>query len=176
MRSVQAGLAAFCFVATLGVGPTQAAQSCGGFMDAFQRAAPELKAQFVRPVVVGGTAGNEARDLVTEHSVDARLLCKGERFDRFEARIQTPAEPRLVEAFRAIEEAAAIAALDWKRPRAAQTLRAMSAEAQEYLRASEERGDVFVSGKTERHAGRGGDIGLVWTKTERSFVIAAWSD
>ena len=36
---------------------------------------------------------------------------------------------------------------------------------------SEERGDVAVSGRVEEHAGNGTDIGLMWTRTDHSFVI-----
>ena len=63
--------------------PAAAATSCAAFMDAFVKASPSLKAQFVRPVLVrrGPTdAGSEARDLVSDYSVDARLFCRGDRF------------------------------------------------------------------------------------------------
>ena len=46
-------------------------------------------------------------------------------------------------------------------------------EAAEYLRASRERGDVFVAGKTERRAGKDGDIAVFWTETERTFILVA---
>ena len=43
--------------------------------------------------------------------------------------------------------------------------------AADYLRGSQERGDVYVSGKVEEHVGGGVDIGLLWTLTERNFII-----
>ena len=46
----------------------------------------------------------------------------------------------------------------------------MASDAAEYLRASQERGDIFISGKVDRHAGRG-EIGVVWTLSDRSFII-----
>ena len=143
-------------------------------MDAFAKAAPDLKAQFVRPVVVsrGATeAGAEARDLVTEFGVDARLLCNGDRFLRFEAQIPQPAQQRVVDGFNRIQIAAAMAALRWQRQRATQTVSAMAVDAAEYLRASAERGDVFISGKVDRVVGRDGEIALVWTQADRSFIV-----
>ncbi|HEY8579516.1 MAG TPA: hypothetical protein VIL72_06485 [Beijerinckiaceae bacterium] len=140
-------------------------------MQAFERAAPDLAPRFVRAVVVGGAGGGEARDLLTSARVDARLFCDGDRFVRFEASVQLPADARLRDGYYSIQEAASVAAFRWSRARAAQTIHAMTAEVAEYLRASQERGDVFVSGKTERHAGRDGDIGVFWSLGERSFVI-----
>ena len=46
----------------------------------------------------------------------------------------------------------------------------MNGEAAEYLRASIERGDVFLAGKTEYHED-GSDLGMIWTKTDRTFII-----
>jgi hypothetical protein len=157
----------------------QAAQSCAAFMEAFVRAAPEIKPQFVRPVVVtrgAGDASTEARDLVSEFNVDARLFCNGGRFTRFEAQAPAMADTKLREGYFLIQEAAAMAALRWQRARATSTLHAMMAEASEYLRGSLERGDVFISGKTERHAGRDGDLAMMWTERERSFVVLGASE
>ena len=46
----------------------------------------------------------------------------------------------------------------------------MSREAEEYLRASNQRGDVFVAGKTEYHQG-GADMGMIWTPRDRTLII-----
>lgn len=177
MRPARAAfVAAFSTVAAFSAGPAHAVATCSRFMDAFTKAAPELKAQFVRPVVVArGTAetGAEARDVVTEFGVDTRLICDGERFLRFEAQIPQPAEPRLVEGFNRIQVAAAMAALRWPRARASNIVSGMAADAAEYLRASQERGDVFISGKVDRHAGRDGEVGVVWTLSDRSFIIVS---
>lgn len=179
MRLVRAAsvavLAVVVFSATLSA-PALAAGSCPAFMDAFAKAAPELQAQFVRPVVVSrgaGDGGGEARDVVTEFGVDARLICSEDRFVRFEAQIPQRAEPRLVDGFNRIQVAAAMAALRWPRARASQTVTRLAADAAEYLRASQERGDVFISGKVDLHAGRAGEIGVVWTLADRSFIIVA---
>ena len=47
----------------------------------------------------------------------------------------------------------------------------MSSDAGEYLAASRERGDVYVSGKTEEHAPGGVSLGLIATGSDRTFVI-----
>jgi hypothetical protein len=113
------------------------------------------------------------RDLVSEVGVDARLYCRGEQFLRFEAQIAWPADARLRDGFSRIQEGALVAGLRWGRSRAASTLNSMAAEAAEFLRASRERGDVFVSGKVERHAGSEGELGLVWTEADRSFILVS---
>jgi hypothetical protein len=175
MRLARRALFPLVLAMTAGVGaPALAAPTCQGFMDAFAKAAPDLKSQFVRPVVVSrgaAEAGAEARDLVTEFGVDARLLCNGDRFLRFEAQIPQPAQQRVVDGFNRIQVAAAMAALRWQRQRASQTISAMAVDAAEYLRASAERGDVFISGKVDRIVGRDGEIALVWTQADRSFIV-----
>jgi hypothetical protein len=171
MRPARVALATL--VLALSGGSALAAPACSAFMDAFGKAAPELKAQFVRPVVVSrgvAESGAEARDMVSEFGVDSRLICVGERFLRFEAQIPQPAEPRLVDGFNRIQVAATMAAMGWQRSRASQVVTSMASDAAEYLRASQERGDIFVSGKVDRHAGRG-EIGVVWTLSDRSFII-----
>lgn len=176
MRLARRAFVSLVLVLACAGAASAAPPSCQGFMDAFVKAAPELKAQFVRPVVVSrgaAEAGAEARDLVTEFSVDARLLCAGDRFLRFEAQIPQPARQSAIDGFDRIQVAAAMAALRWQRARAQQTLRSMAADAAEYLRASEERGDVFVSGKVDRIAGRDGELALVWTRADRSFIVVA---
>ena len=162
-----------------GAAPADAAASCAGFMDAFTKAAPGLKAEFVRPVLVRrgpSDAGSEARDLVSEYSVDARLFCRGDRFLRFEAQTPGAADARLREGYYLIQEAATMAAFKWPRERAQKTIHALTAEAADYLRASRERGDVFVAGKTERRNGRDGDIAVFWSESERTFIIVGPSD
>lgn len=160
--------------ALLGPQKVMAAATCSGFMEAFARAAPNLKAQFVRPVMVRrgpSDPASEARDLVSEYSIDARLFCAGERFLRFEAQVASNADSKQREGYYFIQEAAVLAAFGWTRPRAAQTIQALTMEAAEYLRGSRQRGDVFIAGKTERHAGKDGEIAVFWTETERTFIL-----
>lgn len=175
MRLACAALATAVLTAMPGA-PAQAAMACTAFMDAFVKAAPDLQAQFVRPVVIsrgGADGGGEVRDVVTGFGVDARMVCVGDRFARFEAQIPQQTQATLIDGFNRMQVAATMAGLRWPRARAVQTVNAMSGEAAEYLRASQERGDVFISGKVDRHAGRAGEIGLVWTLADRSFILVA---
>jgi hypothetical protein len=156
----------------------EAAVTCASFMEAFARAAPAIKPQFVRPVVVtrgSGEASGEARDLVSEFNVDARLFCNEDRFVRFEAQAPAMADQKLRDGYSVIQEASLMAAFRWPRARAAQTAQAMAAEASEYLRGSIQRGDVYIAGKTERRAGRDGEIAMMWTERERTFIVLAGS-
>jgi hypothetical protein len=175
MGPARAAFAAAFFSVAWGAS-AQAAASCTAFMDAFAKAAPELQAQFVRPIVISrgaGEGGGDSRDVVTGFGVDARLICAGDKFVRFEAQIPQQAQPLLVDGFNRMQVAATMAALRWPKARATQTVNSMAANAAEYLRASQERGDVFVSGKVDRHAGRAGEIGVVWTLADRSFIIVS---
>jgi amino acid transporter len=92
-------------------------------------------------------------------------------FIGFEAKITLPADARLLAQFDKVQEAALVAALKWAPSRAEATSRRMASDAAEYLRGSQERGDIVYSGRVEEHAGGGVDIGLLWTLTERNFVI-----
>ncbi|MDF2115604.1 hypothetical protein PY365_08490 [Roseiarcaceae bacterium H3SJ34-1] len=151
-------------------GAHAAPASCADFQDAFARAVPELKPQFTRSVVIGGRSG-ETRELTTATRVEGRLVCDGQRFVRFETQIQMPSDPATRDAFYRIQEAGILAAMKWPRTRAGQVLLSMAGEAAEYLRASEERGDVYVAGKVEHHAGAAGDLAMMWTKADRTFII-----
>jgi hypothetical protein len=47
----------------------------------------------------------------------------------------------------------------------------MAGDAREYLAASRQRGDVYISGKTEEHAPGGVSLGLIYTDTDRAFIV-----
>jgi len=146
---------------------------CTGFKEAMVRASGDLKPEFVRPLVVsrGAGAGLDNFDLVTRARIDGVLRCKEEAFVSFEAKITLPADGPLVAQFEKVQEAALVSALKWAPPRAEATMRRMASDAAEYLRGSQERGDIVFSGRVEEHAGGGVDIGLLWTLTERNFII-----
>jgi hypothetical protein len=146
---------------------------CTGFKEAMVRVAGDLKPEFIRPLVVsrGAGAGLDNFDLVTRARIDGVLRCKEEAFVGFEAKITLPADARLLAQFDKVQEAALVAALKWAPSRAEATSRRMASDAAEYLRGSQERGDIVYSGRVEEHAGGGVDIGLLWTLTERNFVI-----
>ena len=146
---------------------------CTAFKDAMVRASGDLGAEFVRPLMVsrGGGAGQETFDLVTRARIDGFLRCRGEAFVSFEAKIAMPADGQLVARFERAQEAALVSALKWQPARAESKVRAMAHDAADYMRGSEERGDVEIAGKVEEHVGGGVDLGLLWTKTDRTFIV-----
>jgi len=153
-----------------------AAASCEAILKKFPQAAPGIKIEFIRPVVVSRgelAEGVRVLDLVTDAKVDGQLLCKDDQFVRFTARIGASADANLRDIFFRIQQAAVVSIIGWPARRAAATLHGMAAEVADFLRASIERGDVELAGKTEEHAGQAGDIGMIWTRTEREFVLVA---
>ena len=118
--------------------------------------------------------GAEVRDLITKLRIDGQLFCDGDRFVRFEAKIHAPFAPSLQRGFERLQTVAASFKLQWPDSRTTATLRRMQRNAAEYLRASAERGDVFIAGKVEEHAGEAGDVALVWTRSDRSFILVEY--
>ena len=166
----------FAAVATTGLFSAEAsAASCAAIIRSFPAAAGGLKVEFIRPVVVsrGQGDGSDVFDLVTDRKIDGQLRCKDDRFLRFNARIPASADQNLRDAFYRIEQAALVVIVRWSASKASKVIHGMTADAAEYLRASIERGDVDIAGKVEEHAGADGDVGLIWTPSEREFIVAA---
>ena len=166
-------------IAILALPAAQAAaqsSSCEGFMAHMQKILPDLDPKFVRPVVVSRGAGprGDMRDMVVKLRIDGQLTCDGDRFVRFEARIQEPSNSQLRDGFFRVQQAAAVYKLRWSAARAASEIQSMTAEAAEFLRGSAEREDYSVAGKVERHAGEAGDVGLIWTKSDRTFILVEY--
>jgi hypothetical protein len=133
-----------------------------------------VKVDFVRPVVVGrGVLASDLElfDIVNEVGVDGQMRCMGDVFQRLDARIPASAGATARDAFVKVQRAALVSVLGWSASHAARTVQSMAADAAEYLKASAERGDVEVAGKVEEHAGAAGDVGVIWTKNERAFVV-----
>lgn len=147
--------------------------ACDAFKAAFARASGDLHADFARPLVVsrGGGSGLETFDLVTSRQIDGQVHCRGDAFASFEARIAMPAEGPTLFAFGQVQRAALVAALGWPLARADRAVREWAVDAAEYLRASEERGDVSVAGKLEEHEPGLMDVGVIWTHGDRSFIV-----
>ncbi|MGE3245974.1 MAG: hypothetical protein AB7F96_18000 [Beijerinckiaceae bacterium] len=168
---------AMSLVMTVASSGAALAASCQAFMDNMQRQAVGLAPQFVRPVVVSRGSvvpGAEVRDLVTNHRIDGQLFCDGDRFVRFEAKIHAPFDSKLQGAFEKVQAVAVGFKMNWSAAKTNSVLRRMAREANEYLRASAERGDVFISGKVEEHAGEAGDLAVVWTRSDRSFILVEY--
>ena len=88
-------------------------------------------------------------------------------------RIKAPATDKVLADFETFEHAALISAFGWDQAKAGTVAKAMNSDAAEYLRASEQRGDVYLAGKVDYHQGDALDLGVIWTPTDHSFVIAS---
>ena len=82
-----------------------------------------------------------------------------------------PASARAATQFESFQAAALRSALGWDAAKSRSTVREMSADARDYLKASRERGDVYISGKTEEHDPGGVRLGLIVTDTDSAFII-----
>ncbi len=164
---------ALAFVAL--AAPARAAGlACDAFKETLARDSGDLNASFVRPLVVsrgGGASGSDTYDLVAKARVDGSLHCRGDAFGSFEAKIAMPADAELVALFASAQRAALMAGLGWPADRADRRVRELASEAADYLRASEERGDIEIAGKVEDHLPGGMDLGVIWTRGERTFVL-----
>jgi hypothetical protein len=154
---------------------------CTSFMQDFGKAAAPHAATFERPLTItrgffGEEDGVDVRVMATGEDVEGTLKCKGDEFRRFEVRVGAPVSDKVAAALKAYEEAALMAAFQWDRPKVQTIVNAMSSDAAEYLRASVQRGDTYVSGKVEYHQGNALDLGLIWTDTDRTFIITSQSD
>ena len=152
----------------------QAVASCTNFRETMLREIFELKPEFIRPLVVSradGAGQIDTFDLVTGQRIDGVLKCAGEKFLSFEAKIALPADARLLGLFEKVQQSVLVSALRWTPSHALNKIRALSQDASENLRGSEERGDVAIAGRVEEHAGNGTDMGVMWTRTDHSFVI-----
>lgn len=152
--------------------PAWAIAGCDAFTNALRTAASDMQVEFGRAVVVSRTRSDSiVFDVTTSVDVDATLTCRGDQFQRFEARISQPANARTTTNFERFQSAALKAALGWDAAKGRGVLRGMNADASEYLAASRERGDVYVAGKTEEHEPGGVSLGLIATGSDRTFVI-----
>ena len=144
-------------LAAVVAGPVLAAPrpgpTCASFMADYPKALGAFRVSFERPLTItrdlfGGDDGIDVHILSTNADVDGTLKCKGDVFRRFEVRIiETPfAEPARTQ-FSLFEEAALATAFGWDGAKTHAVVSAMSTDADEYLRASIQRGDTFHAGK-----------------------------
>ena len=151
---------------------------CAAFIKGFPAGLSGFKASFERPLTINRGFGEtlegiDVHILATNADLDGTLKCRGDAFLRFELRLKAPAKDKQLGDFAAFEQAALITAFGWDRAKAQTVARAMDADAAEYLRASEQRGDLYVAGKVEYHQGDALDLGVIWTPSDHTFVIAA---
>ncbi len=145
---------------------------CDSFVEKLRLAASDMQVEFSHSLVVSRAKTDASVfDITTSADVDATLTCHGDEFVRFEARITEPASARARTSFDRFSEAALRVALGWDAGRSATMLRDMAGDAREYLAASKQRGDTYISGKTEEHAPGGVSLGLIYTDTDRAFIV-----
>jgi hypothetical protein len=145
---------------------------CDAFIEKLRLAASDMQVEFTHSLVVSRARTDASVfDITTKVDVDATLTCHGDDFVRFEARIVEPASARAATSFDRFSGAALRASLGWDAGRSETTLRDMTGDVKEYLAASKQRGDVYISGKTEEHAPGGVSLGLIYTDTDRAFII-----
>jgi hypothetical protein len=154
------------------------APTCASFMADYPKALAAFRVSFERPLTItrdlfGGEDGIDVHILSTDADVDGTLKCKGDVFRRFEVRIEAPfAEPARTH-FSQFEEAALATAFGWEASKTHTVVSAMSTDADEYLRASIQRGDTFHAGKVEYHQGGRYDLGLIWTEADHTFIVTS---
>lgn len=145
---------------------------CDAFIEKLRTAASDLRVDFSHALVVSrARSDTDVFDITTKSEIDGTLTCRNDRLLRFEARIAEPASARAATEFENFQAAALRSALGWDAAKSRGAVREMSADARDYLRASRERGDVYISGKTEEHAPGGVSLGLVVTDTDSAFII-----
>ena len=169
-RSYLLALGALALLA--GRAEARAVAGCDAFGTALAANASELAITLNHAVVVSKAESNaNVFDVATNGDVDGTLTCVGDKLVRFEARVTEPASERAKTNFARLEEAALRAALGFDAGKARAAAKRLDGEAAEYLRASRERGDVYISGKTEEHLAGGVSLGVIETDSDRAFVI-----
>jgi len=147
---------------------------CDAFLEKVRVEASDLGVEFTHALVVSRTRSDTGMfDITTKSEADGVLTCRGDTLVRFEAHVSEPASARALTSFERLSEAAIRSALGWDPAKAKQSIRDMSADAKDFLAASKERGDVYISGKTEEHAPGGVSLGLIQTEVDRAFIIFA---
>lgn len=149
-----------------------ALMSCDAFVEKLRAEARDLQVDFSHALVVSRARSDaEVFDISTKTEVDGTLTCRHDQFQRFEAHVAQPATGRAQSAFERLQVAALRVALGWDEGRSRSQVQAMANDAREFLSASRERGDVYVSGKTEEHMPGGVALGLIYTDVDRAFAI-----
>ncbi len=145
---------------------------CDAFIEKLRTAASDLGVDFSHALVVSrARSDTDVFDITTKFDIDGTLTCRNDGLLRFEARIAEPASARASTEFENFQAAALRSALGWDAAKSRGMVRDMSADARDYLKASRERGDVYISGKTEEHAPGGVSLGLIVTDTDSAFII-----
>ena len=172
---MRSGLGLAMVALCLCAAPAQAGSGlagCDAFIDKLRTGASDLHVDFTHALIVSrARSDTDVFDITTKSDVDGTLTCRKDGLLRFEARIAEPASARAASEFENFQAAALRSALGWDAAKSRNFVRDMSADAREYLAASRERGDVYISGKTEEHVPGGVGLGLIVTDTDSAFII-----
>jgi hypothetical protein len=145
---------------------------CDAFIANLRKIASDMQVDFTHSIIVSRAKSMaDVFDVTTNADVDGALTCKGDEMERFEARVAVPASARALSSFERFQNAGLRAALGWDEAKAAGKLREMNDDARDFLAASKERGDAYVSGKTEEHLPGAVGLGLIYTETDRALII-----
>lgn len=154
--------------------PAAALPGCEAFLQKLRADGGDLGVEYSRALVVSRVHASTANyDISTRSDVDGTLVCRGDQFMRFEAHALEPLRGKASEGFDRLQALAMKAALGWDGAKAKSESRGLAGEAHDYLSASRQRGDVYISGKTERHEPGGVGVGMIFTEIDRAFVIVA---
>jgi hypothetical protein len=172
MRARLAGAWVWVSLALLSAPAGAADINCDAFIDKLRTSASDLGVDFSHALVVSRARSDiDVFDITTKSEIDGDMSCRTGRLLRFEARMSEPATSRSDSQFEAFQAAALRSALGWEAAKARTTVRSMAAEAREYLKASRERGDIYISGKTEAHEPGNVSLGLIVTDTDTVFIL-----
>ncbi len=145
---------------------------CDAFVEKLRAEAHDLEVDFSHALVVSRAKNDSVVfDISTKAEVDGTLTCRHDDMVRFEAHVAEPATARALTGFERLQTAALRAALGWDAGKSRSQVQGMANDAREFLAASRERGDVYVSGKTEEHVSGGVSLGLIYTEVDRAFAI-----
>lgn len=174
MRIIALALTLLVLPAATSAAARSSLPGCEMFLERLKTAAGDLGVESSRALIVSQSRSDRVVfDIATKGEVDATLSCQGDEFTRLEARIAEPAGGRAATNFERFLSAALRTALNWDAGKSRGMVRSMDSDVRDYLRASKERGDVYISGKTEEHVAGGIGLGLIATDADRSFVIVA---
>jgi len=153
--------------------PAAALPGCDAFLQRLKAEGADIGLDYSRALVVSRAHTNAVTyDITTQSDVDGTLVCRGDQFQRFEAHVVEPLKGKAAEGFARLEQIGLKAALGWEPGRARSVTKGLEGEAREYLAASRERGDIYISGKTERHEPGSIGLGMIFSEVDRAFVIA----
>ncbi len=147
---------------------------CDAFLEKLRAEASDLGVDFSHALIVSrAKSESNVFDITTKADVDGQLTCHNDAFVRFEAHVAVPPSARAMTAFESLNAAALRAGLGWDAAKSRSMVRSMAADARDYFAASRQRGDVYISGKTEEHVPGGVSLGLIYTDVDRAFIVVA---